>query len=146
MLINSFPEWDPPSTCQNQAVDTTLGKAARQVLYFLALSCPAEVSGSSAATCSESRNFSIRKVQVFYRLPINLSVAPSSQSQSVLATFTTLLNIVFGISSLNRDATDGGTFLAQLTAIWSAWPGRNKPSLAHAALEKGSQHWQKSLL
>lgn len=49
-------------------------------------------------------------------------------------------------SSLKRDATDGGTFLAQVTAIWSGWPGKNKPSLAHAVLEKGSLYWQKSHL
>lgn len=64
--------------CQNQAVDTTWGKAARQVLDFLALSCPAEISGSSATTFSESRKrLCFMKVKVFYRFLINLSVAPS---------------------------------------------------------------------
>lgn len=32
-------------------------------------------------------------------------------------------------SSLKGDATDGGTFLAQFTAIWSGWPGKEQALL-----------------
>lgn len=118
-------------------VDTTLGKAARQVLHFLALSCPPEVSGSSAVTSRESRKrLSIMKVKVFFRLLRNLSVAPSSFYQHL--PFKSILCL--RTSSLKRDATDGGTFLAQLTAVWSGWPGKEAALFGSCSPGEGFQH------
>ena len=48
------------------AVDIAMGKAARQVLHFLALSCTDEISGNPTAAFSESgKRLGIMKVKEF---------------------------------------------------------------------------------
>ena len=63
-MTPSFNYLPGPGSQLVTAVDLTMGKAERQMLHFLALSCTDEVSGSSVATFSESRKRpSIMKVE-----------------------------------------------------------------------------------